>query len=114
MSLPLYEAKAELFRLLGHPVRIRVLELLQSGPKPVHELLAEIEVEPTGLSQHLAVLRRSGVVNSQRSGTTMIYRLNGAEVAELLRAARALLAHMLDGQHQLLAELRQTDDAPQQ
>ena len=48
MSVPLYEAKAELFRLLGHPVRIRVLELLQDGPMPVRELLAAIEVEPTG------------------------------------------------------------------
>ena len=40
MSVPLYQAKAELFRTLGHPVRIRVLELLQDGPKPVRGLLA--------------------------------------------------------------------------
>ena len=49
-NVPLYEAKAELFRTLGHPVRIRVLELLQDGPRPVHELLAEIEVEASNLS----------------------------------------------------------------
>lgn len=40
MSVPLYEAKAEFFRMLGHPVRIRVLELLQDGPMPVRDLLA--------------------------------------------------------------------------
>ena len=45
MSVPLYQAKAELFRTLGHPVRIRALELLQDGPKQVRELLAEIDVE---------------------------------------------------------------------
>ncbi|MEV0233939.1 metalloregulator ArsR/SmtB family transcription factor [Nonomuraea sp. NPDC050786] len=105
MSVPLYEAKAELFRLLGHPVRIRVLELLQDGPKPVRELLAEIEVEPTGLSQHLAVLRRSGMVTAQREGATVVYALAGGRVAGLLRAARELLTEKLAGQSELLNEL---------
>ncbi|WP_030558713.1 ArsR/SmtB family transcription factor, partial [Streptomyces exfoliatus] len=64
MAVPLYQAKAEFFRMLGHPVRIRVLELLQDGPMPVRDLLAEIEIEPAALSQQLAVLRRSGIVTS--------------------------------------------------
>ncbi|MGI5488354.1 ArsR/SmtB family transcription factor [Microtetraspora malaysiensis] len=105
MSVPLYEAKAELFRLLGHPVRIRVLELLQDGPTSVRELLAAIEVEPTGLSQHLAVLRRSSMVTAQREGNTMVYALAGGRVAELLRAARVLLTEKLTGQNELLSEL---------
>ncbi len=109
MSVPLYEAKAELFRLLGHPVRIRVLELLQDGPMPVRELLAAIEVEPTGLSQHLAVLRRSGMVTAHRDGSTMIYALAGGDVAELLRAARRLLTQKLTGQNELLSELLDTE-----
>ncbi|NUT42748.1 MAG: winged helix-turn-helix transcriptional regulator [Thermoactinospora sp.] len=110
MSVPLYEAKAELFRLLGHPVRIRVLELLQDGPKPVRDLLAAIDVEATGLSQHLAVLRRSGVVSAQRDGSTMVYSLAGGDVAELMRAARVLLTQKLAGQYDLLQELRQGDE----
>ncbi|MFI7707459.1 ArsR/SmtB family transcription factor [Nonomuraea sp. NPDC049480] len=105
MSVPLYEAKAELFRLLGHPVRIRVLELLQDGPKPVRDLLGAIEVEPTGLSQHLAVLRRSGMVSAQREGATVMYALAGGNVANLLRAARELLTEKLSGQNELLSEL---------
>ncbi len=66
MAVPLYQAKAEFFRMLGHPVRIRVLELLQDGPLPVRDLLAAIEVEPSSLSQQLAVLRRSGIVTATR------------------------------------------------
>lgn len=66
VPVPLYQAKAEFFRMLGHPVRIRVLELLQDGPMPVRDLLAAIEVEPSALSQQLAVLRRSGIVASAR------------------------------------------------
>lgn len=75
MQMPLYQAKAEFFRMLGHPVRIRVLELLQHGPVPVRELLNEIEIEPSNLSQQLAVLRRSGIVISIRDGSTVSYAL---------------------------------------
>ncbi|MGW0758418.1 ArsR/SmtB family transcription factor [Streptomyces sp. NPDC002814] len=112
MSVPLYQAKAEFFRMLGHPVRIRVLELLQDGPKPVRELRAAIEVEPSGLSQQLAVLRRSGIVTSQREGSTVVYALAGGDVADLMRAARRILTEMLAGRNELLAELREAGVAP--
>lgn len=109
MSVPLYQAKAEFFRMLGHPVRIRVLELLQDGPKPVRELLAAIAVEPSGLSQQLAVLRRSGIVTSTREGQAVVYALAGGDVADLMRAARRILTEMLAGQNELLAELREAE-----
>jgi ArsR family transcriptional regulator len=107
MPAPLYQAKAEFFRMLGHPVRIRVLELLQDGPKPVRDLLAEIDIEPSSLSQQLAVLRRSDIVTATRHGTT-VDALAGGDVAELTRAARRILTEMLAGQNQLLAELRES------
>ncbi|MFE2874072.1 ArsR/SmtB family transcription factor [Streptomyces roseus] len=113
MQVPLYQAKAEFFRMLGHPVRIRVLELLQDGPMPVRDLLAEIDIEPSNLSQQLAVLRRSGIVVSTRDGATVTYALAGGDVAELLRAARRILTELLAGQSELLAELRQVDPRPQ-
>ncbi|WP_405638974.1 ArsR/SmtB family transcription factor [Streptomyces sp. NBC_00019] len=109
--VPLYEAKAEFFRMLGHPVRIRVLELLQDGPKPVRDLLAAIEVEPSNLSQQLAVLRRSGIVTATRTGSTVVYELAGGDVAELMAAARRILSMLLAGRQDLLAELRGTESA---
>lgn len=111
MQVPLYQAKAEFFRMLGHPVRIRVLELLSGGPMPVKDLLAEIEVEASNLSQQLAVLRRSGIVTSTREGSTVIYALAGGDVAELLRAARRILTELIAGQNELLAELRDGEPA---
>jgi ArsR family transcriptional regulator len=106
VHVPLYQAKAEFFRMLGHPVRIRVLELLQDGPRPVRELLTAIEVEPSSLSQQLAVLRRAGIVTSTREGSTVVYALAGGDVADLMDAARRILTEMLAGQNKLLAELR--------
>ncbi|AUY47755.1 metalloregulator ArsR/SmtB family transcription factor [Streptomyces sp. CB01881] len=107
MAVPLYQAKAEFFRTLGHPVRIRVLELLQDGPRPVHELLAAIEVEPSNLSQQLAVLRRTQLVTATREGNTVMYALSTPDVAELLRAARRILTELIADQGTLLAELRE-------
>ena len=111
VPVPLYQAKAEFFRMLGHPVRIRVLELLQDGPMPVRDLLTQIEVERSNLSQQLAVLRRSGIVTATRDGDTVIYALAGGDVADLMRAARRILTELLAGQQDLLAELREADQA---
>ncbi len=109
-SVPLYQAKAELFRTLGHPVRIRVLELLQDGPRPVRELLAEFEVESSNLSQQLSVLRRAGLVSSSREGSTVLYTLATPDVAQLLLVGRRILASMWSDQSGLLAELRSSAD----
>jgi DNA-binding transcriptional ArsR family regulator len=106
MSVPLYQAKAELFRTLGHPVRIRVLELLQDGPKPVRDLLADIEVEASNLSQQLAVLRRASLVTSSRDGALVVYALSSGEVAALLAAARGILRAVLSDRDELRAQLR--------
>jgi ArsR family transcriptional regulator len=111
VKVPLYQAKAEFFRMLGHPVRIRVLELLCDGPMPVRELLAEIEVEASNLSQQLAVLRRAGIVTATRQGSTMVYALAGPDVSDLLQAARRILTELITGREELLAELRQATAA---
>ena len=105
MSVPLYQAKAELFRTLGHPVRIRVLELLQDGPQAVRDLLAAIDVEASNLSQQLAVLRRAGLVQSTREGVSVMYALSTPDVADLLAAGRRILGAVLSDRDGLLAQL---------
>jgi ArsR family transcriptional regulator len=111
MAVPLYQAKAEFFRMLGHPVRIRVLELLGEGPKQVRELLTDTGVEASSLSQQLAVLRRAGIVASTREGSAVTYSLAGPDVADLMLAARHILTEMLAGQAELLDELRESATA---
>jgi ArsR family transcriptional regulator len=91
MSVPLYRAKAEFFKTLGHPARIRVLELLSEGDKPVHELLAAIAIEQSSLSQQLAVLRLAGLVDQRRERGQVIYSLAFPAVVDLLAAARAII-----------------------
>lgn len=105
MPVPLYQAKAEFFRTLGHPVRIQILELLQDGPLQVRELLPALGIEPSALSQQLAVLRRAGIVTATRDGSTVTYALAASDVAELMGAARRFLTEVLASQGELLAEL---------
>ena len=105
MTTPLHEAKASLFRALGHPVRVRILELLLDGPRPVHELVAQIGVAPANLSQQLAVLRTAGLISDDRQGGAETYALTSADTAALFASARALLASLLSDQIDLLREL---------
>lgn len=109
MVVPLHRAKAELFRTLGHPARVRVLELLQDGPRAVRDLLGEVGIEPSNLSQQLAVLRRAGLVSSTREGSLVIYMLSTPDVADLLAAGRRILATMLDDREGLREQLRLED-----
>jgi len=96
MGVPLYQAKAEFFKTLGHPVRIRLLELLSERDHAVHELLQRIAVEPSNLSQHLAVLRRTQLVVSHRRGAEVIYSVSAPEVRELLVIARSILVDLIN------------------
>jgi ArsR family transcriptional regulator len=106
MSRPLYQAKAELFRTLGHPARIRVLELLSQREYAVGEMLPEVGIEAASLSQQLAVLRRAGLLTSRKDGSTVYYSLASPQVAELLAVARYILTEVLTGQVERLADLR--------
>ncbi|WP_255733904.1 helix-turn-helix transcriptional regulator [Pseudonocardia sp. WMMC193] len=103
---PLYRVKAEFFKTLGHPVRIRVLELLSLRDHAVAEMLKVIDTEPASLSQQLAVLRRSGLVRANREGSTVVYSLAHPQVEQLLDVARSILTGVLAGQVELLDDLR--------
>jgi ArsR family transcriptional regulator len=105
VPVPLYQAKAEFFRTLGHPARIRVLELLCEREHAVHELLAAIQIEPSNLSQQLAVLRRTGLVAQSRVGGEVRYTISVPEVRDLLLAARTILVDLLEDQLALRSEL---------
>jgi len=107
----LYEIKANLFKALAHPARVRILETLVAtdGPCPVSELLETLDIEASLLSQHLSVLRRHNVVTSTRVGNTVTYQLAHAQVAGLLQVARAFLVDRLAMQQKQLALAVQMD-----
>ncbi|WP_328528806.1 metalloregulator ArsR/SmtB family transcription factor [Nocardioides sp. NBC_00368] len=110
MSVPLYQAKAQFFRTLGHPARIRILELLAERDHAVHELLERIAIEPSNLSQQLSVLRRTSLVASYRQGSEVVYSISIPEVRDLLFSARTILVNLAETRSEFEDELTVADD----
>lgn len=106
MTTPLHQLKAEFFKTLGHPARIRILELLSEREMAVGELLPEVRIEASNLSQQLAVLRRAGLVTTRKEGSLVYYSLTSRHVAELLAVARGILTSVLTEQAELLDGLK--------
>ena len=107
---PLYEVKANLFKGLAHPVRVRVLEVLAATAEvSVTDLLTDTGLEASHLSQHLSVLRQHNLVLAERRGGQAYYRLAYPRVADLLTVARSLMIEILETTHQ---QLKSTVDLP--
>jgi ArsR family transcriptional regulator len=105
MPVPLYQAKAAFLRTLGHPARIRILELLSERDHAVHELLEQIPIEPSNLSQQLAVLRRTALVSSHRRDGEVVYSISVPEVRDFLLSARRILSSLAASQSEFESEL---------
>src|SRR5262245_39128894 len=89
--------KADLFKALAHPTRVKILDLLRGGPRTVSELQAELGIEPSSVSQQLAVLRAKHIVEGRREGTSVYYTVRDPHVFVLLDAARQIFNnHLVD------------------
>ena len=102
---PIHRVKADFFRTLGHPARVRILELLRDGELTVGTLQAELGIDSSGASQHLAAMRRQGLLESRREGTSVYYRVRDPRTFQLLETARQLISSYLEESHALLGDL---------
>ena len=105
-SVPISEIKAELFKALAHPARIRVLEFLVEGERSVAELLPLVGIEASHLSQQLAVLRRAGLVDTRKERSSVYYSIRDKDLVKLLAVARRMLVTSLSEHENLLRDLR--------
>lgn len=103
--MPISELKAELFRALGNPGRIRILEQLVQGERSVGELQPLVGLESSHLSQQLGVLRRANLVVARKEGSQVFYSVRSALMADVLAAAKQLLISSLSDTQSLLADL---------
>jgi DNA-binding transcriptional ArsR family regulator len=98
--------KAEFFKALAHPVRIRILEILRGNEKSVYELQAALGLDQSTVSQQLAVLRAKNIVRARKEGTTVRYAVVDSRVGDLLDVARRIFNNQLIGTQTLLRELK--------
>jgi ArsR family transcriptional regulator len=111
VTRPIYQVKAEFFKTLGHPARIRVLEVLRGGERSVGELIPAVGIEPSHLSQQLGILRRANILRVRKQGAAVRYAVTDPQIFDLLEVARAILTSSLVGSSQLLTELREQESA---
>src|SRR5680860_437342 len=98
-SEEVYIRKGQFFRVLGHPVRVRILELLRHGERTVGDLQVALDLDSGGTSQHLAALRKLGLLKSRREGTSIYYRVHDPRTFQLLEIARQIItSHLSENQ----------------
>lgn len=96
MNLELQQFKADFFKALAHPLRIRILELLAEGDKSVNELQDMIGSEGSTVSQQLMILRTKNIVNGTKDGNRVIYSLRDPLIMEVLAAAKKIFNNQLN------------------
>lgn len=109
MRDPLLEQEAALFRALGHPARLKIVQFLaegDSGERCVCEIIPALGMEQSTVSKHLAILRERGVVDFRREGTRMFYALVDRRVLDMLRLAEGMCLANLRKAEEVLAEAR--------
>ena len=97
--------KAEFFKALAHPLRIRVLDELRTGELGVNELCARLKVEQSNLSQQLSILRNRGIVEGRKDGQNVFYSVKDPELFKLLDAAKKVFNNHLIGVQDMLSQL---------
>ncbi|MBK5232922.1 MAG: helix-turn-helix transcriptional regulator [Thermoleophilia bacterium] len=104
------QAKAELFRVLGHPMRVRILELLRGGERSVGDLQQALGLDASGTSQHLGSLRNRDLVTARRDGKNVYYSIKDPLTTELLEVARRLITTRIENSQSLLEQLAEPEN----
>ncbi len=100
-SVELHELHARLCKAIADPKRLLIITELRSGPMTVGELALSLDISQSNTSQHLAVLRERGVVDSMKDGLNVYYELSGTKVVEAIDLLREFMAEQLGQQSKL-------------
>ena len=105
MPQQLANFKAEFFKALAHPIRIRILDCLRAGEKGVNELSEILQIEPANVSQQLAILRVRNIVIGRKSGSNVFYSVSDPALFRLLDTAKEIFNNQLVGVRDMLAQM---------
>ncbi|BCV22737.1 ArsR/SmtB family transcription factor [Moorella sp. Hama-1] len=107
MAERIYSMKAEFFKALAHPTRVKILEQLRQGEKCVCEFIEDLDLEQPNISQHLAVLRKQDIVVFHKEGLKVLYKVKHPEIFALLDLVGNILTQEIAS---TMAELQQGQD----
>lgn len=96
MDERLFAMESDLFKALAHPTRVRILKHLRQGEKCVCEFTEDLDVEQSNMSQHLAILRKQGILSFRKEGLKVIYKVNYPQVFEILDLVEEILVSQVN------------------
>ena len=99
--------KAEFFKALAHPIRIRIVDCLRGGEKGVNELSEMLHLGHANVSQQLAILRVRNIVTGRKSGSSVFYSVSDPALFRLLDVAKEIFNNHLMGVREMLEEMKE-------
>ena len=109
LDMTLYRMQASLSKTMAHPIRLAVLHLLKDGEKTVNELVDSIGASQSNVSQHLALLRHKGLVNTRREGLNIYYSVSDPKISLACDMVRQVLLEQLEKGHKMVNLLKSKD-----
>lgn len=106
MGRDIFDLQADFLKALGHPTRVRIVQGLRAGERCVCEIMAELQLEQSNVSQHLAVLKRAGVLGSRKDGMKVMYWVHHQEVFDLLDTLQEMVVRRAREQVRLLGHVK--------
>ncbi len=97
---------ADFFKTLSHPARIKILHSLEQGERCVCDLLEEIDIEQSNLSQHLGMMKKQGIIDSRKDGQKVNYRIVYQSVMDVVCAAEKTLSQQIGHSQSILKFLK--------
>ena len=80
----IHEMQSEVFKAIGHPIRLRIVKFLADGEHPVHDIVRAVGAEQSNVSRHLSLLKQAGVLANRKAGLQVYYRVNSPEMVKAL------------------------------
>lgn len=104
----LNEIKARIFKSLAHPTRLKIVDFLADGEKCVCEMIPLLKLEQPNISQHLNILRQEGIVENEKRGLSVFYRIKNKKLNKLLLILDEIISEELSENQKVLAEIRKS------
>ena len=97
---------ADFFKTLAHPARIKILHCLEKGERCVCDIIEEVDIEQSNLSQHLGTMKKQGIIDSRKDGQKVIYRIVYLSVLDVVGAAEKTLSEQIGHSQSILKFLK--------
>ncbi|MCL6559525.1 MAG: metalloregulator ArsR/SmtB family transcription factor [Firmicutes bacterium] len=107
MDNKITQNKAEILKALAHPTRLNILESLRRGERCVCEIIDDVNIEQSNVSQHLAVLKKIGILTHRKDGLRVIYKVKHDEIFKILSLLDSLISRQMEETMAILDGLRQ-------